>query len=92
MTNTMTCVMKHEVWTWYRPSHLVPTKFLCSRCEPCTNTNYRLERTMYTLIMTRKRSINIVNCITSIAGVVEIKCGHYWLYCINAKFKKNIFQ
>ena len=39
MTNTMTCAMKREVWTWYLPSHLVPAKILCSRCEPCTNIN-----------------------------------------------------
>ena len=32
----MTCAMKHEAWTWYLPSHLVPAKILCSRCEPCT--------------------------------------------------------
>ena len=32
----MTCVMKREAWTWYLPSHLVPAKILCSRCEPCT--------------------------------------------------------
>ena len=33
----MTCAMKREAWTWYLPNHLVPAKFLCSRCEPCTN-------------------------------------------------------
>ena len=33
----MTCAMKHEAWTWYLPSHLVPAKILCLRCEPCTN-------------------------------------------------------
>ena len=32
----MTCAMKREAWTWYLPSHLVPAKILCSRCEPCT--------------------------------------------------------
>ena len=36
MTNTMTCAMKREAWIWYLPSHLVPAKILCSRCEPCT--------------------------------------------------------
>ena len=36
MTNTMTCAIKREAWTWYLPSHLVPAKILCSRCEPCT--------------------------------------------------------
>ena len=30
-TNTMTCAIKREVWTWYLPSHLVPDKILCSR-------------------------------------------------------------
>ena len=35
----MTRAMKREVWTWYLPSHLVPAKILCSRCEPCTNIN-----------------------------------------------------
>ena len=34
--------MKHEAWTWYLPSHLVPAKILCSRCETCTNV--KLER------------------------------------------------
>ena len=37
MNNTITCAMKCEAWTWYLPSHLVPAKILCSRCEPCTN-------------------------------------------------------
>ena len=32
----MTCAMKREAWTWYLPSHLVPAKILCLRCEPCT--------------------------------------------------------
>ena len=40
MTNTMACVMKREVWTWYLPSLLVPSKNLCSRCEPCTNIQW----------------------------------------------------
>ena len=40
MTNTMTCAMKREAWTWYLPSHLVSAKILCSRCEPCTNDKY----------------------------------------------------
>ena len=31
------CAVNHEAWTWYLPSHLVPVKILCSRCEPCTN-------------------------------------------------------
>ena len=39
MTNTMTCAMKREAWTWCLPSHLVPAKILCSRCEPCTNSS-----------------------------------------------------
>ena len=30
MTNTMTCAMKREAWTWYLPSHLVVAKILCS--------------------------------------------------------------
>ena len=42
MTNTMTCAMKREAWTWYLPSHLVPAKILCSRCEPCTNVEMTL--------------------------------------------------
>ena len=37
ITNPMVCAMKREAWTWYVPSHLVPAKILCSRCEPCTN-------------------------------------------------------
>ena len=37
MTNTMTFAMKREACTWYLPSLLVPSKSLCSRCEPCTN-------------------------------------------------------
>ena len=40
MINTMTCAMKGEAWTWYLPSHLVPAKILCSRCEPCTYNFY----------------------------------------------------
>ena len=43
MTNTMTCAMKREAWTWNLPSHLVPAKILCSRCEPCTNITWRDE-------------------------------------------------
>ena len=40
ITNTMVCAMKREALTWYLPSHLVPAKILCSRCEPCTNYIY----------------------------------------------------
>ena len=42
MTNTMTCAMKHEAWTWYLPSQLVPEKTLCSRWELCTYRHYYL--------------------------------------------------
>ena len=36
----MTCAMKREASTWYLPSHLVPAKILCSRCEPCTKETF----------------------------------------------------
>ena len=42
----MTCAMKREAWTWYLPSHLVPAKILCSRCEPCTNLKIEMENAM----------------------------------------------
>ena len=40
----MTCAMKREAWTWYLPSHLVPAKIFCSRCEPCTNKSRTLDQ------------------------------------------------
>ena len=42
MINTIACAMKREAWTRYLPSHLVPVKILCSRCEPCTKVLFKL--------------------------------------------------
>ena len=44
MTNTMTCDIKREAWSWHLPGHLVLAKILCSRREQLTKEMYKFER------------------------------------------------
>ena len=62
MTNTMTCAMKPEAWSWYLPSHLVPAKTLCSRWEPCTKL-YHNTRGILAILITKNTNSKLMNYI-----------------------------